>query len=182
MKKQSSGRTAKRINSKEKGNRAERELTKKFAKWWDSKFYRTPGSGSFATRGYSLPEGVDLSGDVVTTDKDFPFCVESKNFEGWNLEQLLTSPKCELKSHWQQTVRESPDNKLPLLVFTRNYQPHFIMLREEDDLINGHCMIVQMPLEDGEVDICVIYLLKDLLETEKSVWTKPKKRKQIKEM
>lgn len=180
MKKQSSAK--KRINSKEKGNRAERELVKKFAKWWDSKFYRTPGSGSFATRGYNLPEGVDLSGDVVTTDSSFPFCVESKNFEGWHLEQLLTSDKCGLKAYWQQTVSETPDHKLPLLVFTRNHQPHFIMMREEDDLLNGECMIVQMSLEDGEKDICVIYLLKDLLESDKELWKKPKKRKTIREM
>jgi len=118
---------SKKINSRSKGNRGERILVKKFSSWWGKEFYRTPGSGSFATRGYKH-EAMSLAGDVVTTDETFPFCIESKNAEGWHLEQLLTSPRCDIIKWWEQAVAETPEGKIPLLVFTRNHQPHFFMM------------------------------------------------------
>ena len=83
----------KKINSREKGARGERALVKKFEAWWGAEFFRTPGSGAFATRGFDSEE-LSLAGDIITLDESFPFCVECKNAEGWHLEQLLTTKKC----------------------------------------------------------------------------------------
>lgn len=148
-------------NGKQKGNRAERALVKKFAKWWGSEFYRTPGSGSFATRGYT--GDVDMHGDIITPDKTFPFCVESKNCEGWHIEQLITSPKCDIWKWWQQTVSETPQNKIPLLVFTRNRQPDFFMMRE-NDIDRCDAQIQARLFVNYGNELLAIGLLSDLME------------------
>lgn len=122
----------KKINSRTKGQTAERKLVKLFEAWWGSKFFRTPGSGAFATRGFMSVDTTDMAGDIVTPDKTFPFCVESKKVEGWTLEQLLTSQVTKLHSWWEQTVRESPEGRTPLLVFTKNHAPLYVMMRAKD--------------------------------------------------
>jgi hypothetical protein len=112
--------------SRDKGQRGERILAKKFSEWWGSDFTRTPSSGGFRTKEFR--DDWNAAGDLVTPDETFPFCVESKNAEGWHLEQLLTSSKCAIVQWWKQTVDETPKGKIPLLVFTRNHQPHFFMM------------------------------------------------------
>jgi len=114
------------VNSRSKGARAERLLAQKFSAWWGSDFTRTPSSGGFSTKKFR--DDWNAAGDLVTPDETFPFCVESKHAEGWHLEQVLTSPKCAIIKWWEQTVGETPKGKIPLLVFTRNRQPHFYML------------------------------------------------------
>jgi len=118
----------KKINSRTKGQSAERRLAKLFSAWWGSEFFRTPGSGAFATKGFAGIDTSSMAGDLVTTDSTFPFCVESKKVEGWTLEQILTSNKTKIHSWWEQTVRECPPDKVPLLVFTKNHSPVYCML------------------------------------------------------
>lgn len=122
----------KKINSRTKGHTAERKLVKLFEAWWGTKFFRTPGSGAFATRGFAGMDLTDMSGDIITTDTSFPFCVESKKVEGWTLEQMLTSNKTKMHSWWEQTAKESPKGKIPLLVFTKNHTPLYGMMYVED--------------------------------------------------
>lgn len=120
------------INGRNKGANAERKLAKLFSTWWGSEFTRTPMSGGFATK--TFRDDWNASGDLVTPDVDFPFCVESKKVEGWHLEQLLTSPKCIIHKWWQQTLDETPEGKEPLLVFSRNGHPELIMVRGHGNL------------------------------------------------
>ena len=122
--------TKKRVNGRKKGHAAERKLAKLFSAWWGSSFTRTPMSGGFATAKFR--EDWNAAGDLVTPDKTFPFCVESKKVEGWTLEQLLTSDKSLIHEWWKQTVRETPANKFPLLVFTKNHAPLYGMMYSED--------------------------------------------------
>jgi len=117
--------------SRNKGQRGERLLVKKFQEWWGSEFFRTPGSGSFATRGFSR-KSMDVAGDIVTLDEAFPFCVESKNAEGWLLAHLLSNPTQGLLAKWwEQAVTQCPVDRTPLLVFTRNHQPTYFMIAAE---------------------------------------------------
>jgi hypothetical protein len=58
--------SVKKINSRRKGQTAERKLVKLFEKWWGSKFFRTPGSGAFATRGFAGMNTASMAGDIIT--------------------------------------------------------------------------------------------------------------------
>lgn len=118
------------VNGRTKGATAERKLAKLFAIWWGSEFARTPLSGGFAT--VKFRNEWDAAGDLVTPDKSFPFCVESKKVEGWTLEQMLTSDKTLIHKWWEQTVKETPEGKIPLLVFTKNHAPLYVMMATED--------------------------------------------------
>jgi len=126
----------KKINSRTKGQSAERKLVKLFSTWWGSDFFRTPGSGAFATKGFAGIDTSSMAGDLVTTDSTFPFCVESKKVEGWTLEQILTSNKTKIHAWWEQTVRECPPDKVPLLVFTKNHSPIYCMISQSHN--GGH--------------------------------------------
>lgn len=110
--------------SKSKGSRGERITRDKFTEWWGSKFTSSPQSGAFATR----TQFSSMAGDLVTDDESFPFCVENKNQEDWTLEELFTAPSSRLFEFWKQTVGQTPEGKIPMLVFTKNYRPLFFML------------------------------------------------------
>jgi hypothetical protein len=162
------------VNSRRKGQTAERKLVKLFAAWWDSKFFRTPGSGAFATRGFVGVDTTQLSGDLVTTDTQFPFCVESKKVEGWTLEQMLSSNNTKIHSWWEQTTRETPEGKIPLLVFSKNHAPLYAMMLQRDveavlskNYVNLFPNSFETTLEGQQV---VIFLLDHLFKTPKGSW------------
>lgn len=118
------------INSRRKGKTGERAVAKMMGAWWGCEMVSTPLSGGFGTQ--SFRTDMNIAGDLTTPDRSFPFCVEVKNCEGWHLEQFLTAPKCDLFSWWAQTIRETPDMKIPILCFTRNRQPWFFAMYEDD--------------------------------------------------
>lgn len=159
------------VNGKQKGARAERALVKMFEQWWGGSFARTPGSGSFATR--NKGQDYNAQGDIVTADPHFPFCVESKHQEGWTLDQLLTAPSCKFYSWWEQTVSETPPDRLPLLLFTKNRAPWFLAMREEDVARRGGegfplpTPFLVLHHESGPI---VITLADWLWSTEKDAW------------
>jgi hypothetical protein len=157
------------VNSRRKGQTAERKLVKLFEAWWGSKFFRTPGSGAFATRGFVGVDTTQLSGDLVTTDTQFPFCVESKKVEGWTLEQMLSSTSTKIHSWWEQTTRETPAGKIPLLVFTKNHAPLYAMMLRRD--VEAYLNFFPSSFEtrlDGEP--VVIFMLDQLFKTTKDNW------------
>jgi len=116
--------------SKNKGNRAEREAAKKFSQWWGSNFTRTPSSGGFGTKQFR--DGWNAAGDIVTPDTSFPFIVECKWQECWHMEQLIKNDKCEIFKWWQQALNETGLGKVPLLFFTRNGHPWYVMIDLDD--------------------------------------------------
>ena len=112
------GRKAKR-----KGSSYERVLCKSFSEFWGAKFFRTPMSG-----GSQLKHDYNLAGDISTPDETFPYHVEAKNQEALkSFHNIFTSSKCPVWKWWDQCTTECPDGKVPLLVFTKNYMPSFIM-------------------------------------------------------
>lgn len=164
----------KRVNGRQKGATAERKLAKLFSAWWGSEFTRTPMSGGFATARFR--EDWNAQGDLVTPDKGFPFCVESKKVEGWTLEQLLTSNKTLVHKWWEQTVRESGSNLTPLLVFTKNRAPLYAMITHEEaefgDLIKHlerHTSLAYFRTRVNGADV-IIFPLTALFETSSDKW------------
>lgn len=156
----------KRKNSRAKGQRQERALVKKLSEWWGTEFFRTPGSGAFATRGF-VGANVSFAGDIVTKDKEFPFCVESKNEEGWELEQLLTAPKNKIQKWWDQACSECPEGMVPLLVFTRNHKPEFYMMPADVGGYNLDAHVFKLHMQRGPV---ILGLFDTLMATPPFTW------------
>lgn len=112
--------------SKRKGSSNERQLAHIFQAWWQvGTFARTPGSGSWSRPGNR--EEFKACGDIISSDKSFPFCVEAKNQEGWTLDQLIHNEKCVIHSWWKQTVDETPKGLVSLLLITRNHVPQAVI-------------------------------------------------------
>lgn len=107
--------------SKNKGNNAERAVAKLFQEWWsptkEFTFQRTPSSG-----GWGQKAQFNTFGDIVCSDASFPFTIEIKCQEAWSLDQLLTSDKGPINKYWKQTVSETQEGKIPLLVMRQNHK------------------------------------------------------------
>jgi hypothetical protein len=112
------------INSKAKGSEFERRIAKALGKWFKEDFNRTPASG-----GLHWKEDNRVAGDIVTPpDSIFPFTVECKKREGWDLDQVLKGTG-EVEKWWMQAVGDSERVKLlPFLVFAKNFSPYYLML------------------------------------------------------
>lgn len=109
-------------DSKAKGDRFERKIAKMLGEAFDVSLRRTPISGGWAE------DYPDAAGDIVCTDpsKDWPFCIECKNEENWRLESLFTDKHRWFDDWWKQTLEECPKDKVPVLIFTRNWCPTFV--------------------------------------------------------
>jgi len=115
--------------SRRKGNTCERRVARLLENAIGGTWSRVPQSGGWANRA-----AFSTCGDVVTTVKGFPFTIECKHVEGWHLEQLLVSPDtCPIACWWRQAKTEASEAKRrPMLVFTRNFQPLYVMTRVVD--------------------------------------------------
>lgn len=169
----------KRKNSRVKGNRGQNDVAKLLAPWWGEEFASTPQSGGFATTRFR--NDWNAAGDIVTPDNGFPFCVEVKHAEGWELEQLIKSDKCDPWAWWNQCVEETPPGKIPLLVFRRNYRSwHYMMyvhdwMGEYPDLVYvpGRNMSIHVPPNDPLYNFkryVIVGLFSDFLQSSKEEW------------
>ena len=165
------------INSRDKGNRGERQVKDLLQKWWKSDFAKTPSSGGFKTKKFR--EEWNAEGDVVTPDPTFPFSVEVKWQEDWTLDQILTSPKTKVWDWWEQAKRETSEEKHTLLVFKKNRQPWFMMTRET--YLNSPYQIEFMEASsirviDRQGEFAYIRLFDDLLKETKELWERNLKK------
>ncbi|AYP68623.1 hypothetical protein EalM132_00111 [Exiguobacterium phage vB_EalM-132] len=119
---------AKGINGKNKGNEYERKIAKSLSGWWGEQFQRTPASG-----GLQWKNDNRVSGDIVTSVKSkFPFTVECKKREGWSIEQLVKETG-DIEKWWAQVIKDCERSSLrPLLIFSRNFAPDYVMIHEAD--------------------------------------------------
>lgn len=112
--------------SDRKGKSYENRMAKLLSKWTGLPLIRTPMSGAWS----------GSAGDIVCKGQPgaFPFTVECKKTESWDLHQLLagTGP---FFNWMEQVVRESHDDmlltdraKYPVLLFTKNYRPDYIAI------------------------------------------------------
>lgn len=117
-----------KINVREKGKGYELKVAKILSAFWGEKFNRTPCSGA-------LRWGTDnrIAGDIVCPPESlFPFSVECKCHEGWTLEQVLKGTG-EAESWWHQCMGDCERvNRKPLLIFSKNFAPNFMMILKSD--------------------------------------------------
>ncbi|ACI91024.1 gp24.1 [Bacillus phage SPO1] len=120
--------TKKKINSKAKGAEYERRIAKYLGAWWGESFHRTPQSGG-------LNWGTDsrVAGDITTpVDSKFPFTVECKKREGWDLDQVIKGTG-QVEKWWTQCIGDSERVELrPFLIFAKNFNPDYCMLKYDD--------------------------------------------------
>ena len=121
-----------KINSRSKGRRGEREVAALLERWWaqiepGTRFKPTPLSGGWSTP--DVRAAFQVSGDLVTTAETFPYCVEVKRREKWNLDKFILSYKGPLANWWEQAVCAASENKkIPLLVFRRSREEWYAMM------------------------------------------------------
>lgn len=146
--------TKKRTNPKKKGDSFERAIAKKLGEWWGDKFQRTPASG-----GLHWKKDNRVYGDIVTPEgSDFPFVVECKNRESWNMDALFKGSK-EVEKWWVQVTKDAKDTGLkPMLIFTRNNQPDYVALKKEDAflIIDFDMDVIRIRIQ-GE-GVCIVRL------------------------
>ncbi len=110
------------INSRNKGNKAERVVAKLLEGWTGKEFARTPSSGGLQWK------STNSKGDIVCTSEGhlFPFCVEVKHHEKVDFNELLIGTKKTPKiiGFWEQCIRDAKlAKKAPLLIFRYNNLP-----------------------------------------------------------
>jgi len=131
--------------AKRKGSKAQREVARILSLWFfnnTDSFHSTPASGGLRWN----KNVAGTRGDIVPSEEirdSWNFSVEVKNQEAsqFDLLSLLTGTGPIIKEWWKQAYQDAKIvGKDPLLIFTRNNQPYFIMfdkeiLNEEDGLI-----------------------------------------------
>jgi len=142
-------------HSRRKGKRKEREVAKILQEWWGvGEFRPTPSSG-----GWDKGGDFNMKGDIVTTDDQFPFCVEIKNNEAWKFSTSLVSNKSALHKFWNQTEEEAKAcGLIPLTVFTRNHHPLFAMVKDDVYGKLGLPFGVNMPIMDVHITLLDILM------------------------
>ncbi len=136
-----------------KGNSFERRIAKKFGEL----FYNDPKALVRAPRS----GGGEWKGDIIANPnlvESFPLCIECKNQEIWTFTQLFKEGENKpILKYWKQTIKECPKNKIPILIFTKNFCPDFIGMSTEVPIFYGisHILISNN---------IIIYQLEELLE------------------
>jgi hypothetical protein len=108
-----------------KGQRGENEVVAILQPWWqqiepDEKFVRTPKSGGWSIA--RVRGEFRAAGDVMTTSKIFPFCVEAKRREGWKLASFAQGRASPIWGWWRQAISAAIEQGTqPALFFRRNH-------------------------------------------------------------
>lgn len=114
------------INSRTKGATFERDVAKLLTTWCGMNMRRSPMSGGWNKHGDITP--------VDPHDMDsFKFNVECKNQMIWDFSDLIKDIHNNdgIESWWIQAANDAEKSKrVPLLIFTKNRHPNYIMLTE----------------------------------------------------
>ncbi len=142
--------------AKTKGKGFELKIAQLLSKQWDMQLVRTPASG-----------GTHWKGDIIPkiNYENFPLCIECKKQEGWAFEQLFSSDNPVILKWWEQTIKETPSNKIPILFFTKNYQSIYVMLYKEHLLKTN-----RRPKKYIHFNDMIIILLDDFLKISLGKW------------
>jgi len=160
-------------DGRNKGNRFENTVCRKLSKWYGYPSqrladlpFRRRSTSIMPVEGHWRGEG-----DVLyRPDVAFPFAVECKKHEGWELDGSLYVPTWPIWEWWDQAQEQAGNARLcPLLVFSRNHRPIYVLLKEREatwlKLRPKHGPVVVLWRRSGE--LLVLALLDDLVETEK---------------
>ncbi len=123
---------ADKINSRKKGAKNERKLTKLFEEWTGVEFSRVPASGGLRWAGMSeiIVGDIIPSGDIHFAI-DFPFSIEAKAYAELSLIDPLLDNNSKIYDFWDQSSRDAKRSKKePLVFMRRNGMPSTLYLVE----------------------------------------------------
>lgn len=121
------------VLSRRKGSEHERRIARLLSEWWyqdPTVLRRTPLSGGWSKRHASAFDLIVAEGRA----EEFPFGVECKFRESWNMDHLLAvHDGGEVGRWWKKLVQEDVPQAeagtgrkfVPLLVFTKSRQPDY---------------------------------------------------------
>ena len=121
-------------DGRKKGNDFENAVCRALSQWYGTRSKRLSGL-PFRRRSTSIMpvEGHwQGEGDILhRPDVSFPFAVECKKHEGWELDGGYYEAKWPVWDWWEQAKAQARRAKLkPLLIFTRNRRPVYVLLEE----------------------------------------------------
>ena len=164
------------LGSKRKGSAAEIEVARLLQDWWrrlepGCEFVRTPGSGGWGKP--SVRSGFRASGDLMTTAQQFPFVVEVKRREQWNLERFHAGKPSPVHEWFRQAERQASEMlAIPMLWIRHSREPWRVVLpiavpisaRIRSDAALSHC-VHTFPIVTDQGPVYVrSYLASDLLK------------------
>lgn len=115
-----------RKNSIKKGHRFELDVVKLLNNYTDDKykFFRTPGSGAFATS-HQL---INYAGDIQTENREFKYSIECKFYKKFSFQDIIKLKESLVEMWWEQARKESARvNKIPILIFKLNNDKVYCM-------------------------------------------------------
>ncbi len=117
------------VDGHRKGGKAEREVAKHLKDWWKRleptvEFVRTPQSGGWGkAQGLNIASHFNACGDLMTTSKRFPFCVESKWREQWSPDNVINGMPTPPWEWWRQSVDAAKDQSaVPMMWCRKNFR------------------------------------------------------------
>lgn len=127
---------------KEKGNKFERDLSRKLSKWWtngerDDLTWRTSNSGGMSTTRFKSGKNTtNQQGDIQAIDPLIQpfhdlFSIEAKRgYDSTNLlKHLDYKTNKEFEDFWKQTERDAnSSNKQPMLILKRDYKEGVVFI------------------------------------------------------
>lgn len=119
--------------SKQKGANFETKLANELSEMWNGKFNRVPASG-----GLRWGSDMRVVGDIIPPlGMKFPFVVEAKKREGFDLSHLFKNIG-QIKEWYQQVVLDARRVKVhglsPMLVFSKNREIMYVLIPFSDDV------------------------------------------------
>lgn len=171
-----------RINSRNKGSRNERNLSKWWEQWTGFEFGRVPSSG-----GLRWNRTTDTTGDIICTNQKhflrFPFSIEAKDYKDINFEHILLGTKgCKVLQFWEQAKNDANrGNKIPILMMRYNgmkkNEYFFVVDSYLADIISIELLDTHVPymIVSANEEVLHIYMASDIINTNyKAIYKKAK--------
>lgn len=120
------------VNGRAKGKLGEREVAKLHEAWWGTheegaQFKSTPQSGGFSTP--EVRAHFKMAGDLMTTAKTFPFVVEVKRREAWDLRRVYALKPSPVWAWWRQACAAARvQGGVPILWIRKNRSTDWLVL------------------------------------------------------
>lgn len=177
--------TSKPINSKNKGNSFEREISKKLSVWLtngerDDVLWRTQSSGGRFTQRKAKGKTLEnQSGDITSTHPasylfSSTFHIECKAYKDINIFGLLNDSS-KLNEWWIKAIEESKQSeKLPILIVKQNNKKVLFICNNE--LLDKITMFFNEPPRlstwggYGDCEAMHIFFLDDILQLDKKTF------------
>jgi len=137
---------AKKVDSRAKGARGEKQAIEWWEEWSGMSFKRSPASGGL--RGHVLDYTV---GDIICVKKNyvFPLTIEVKNYRDINFEKMFYNVESEVLKFWNQALEDGVrGEKMPMLFMRYNGLPKglfFVIMSYLDYKILSKSIKLQKP-------------------------------------